>query len=328
MLDRGSRVSRSKPCSKNHARCSSGLKRQYQGHQKAKVSALDPFMSKAPKRPSRRDDPGRQDVEAGVQRPKSTPRKARAAPKKANTALDSLSAEMPNGRLEGPEGNTGFSLPPAQSDTLASSGSLATEDNQNTPDQQGPYSRIGDEVEQPVQTVGRGPTEPHHGVAGGQPRPSEELEMQAAQKREPTQRHLIARDLKSESRGDRKRFFSIGLKGTVQQAIGVWSPRLQAASAQMRGASGRVKVWAQERSERREHGNDKARRSANPVYILGAITLGIPALLLIPLVGMNPGVQKGTFTTVATFLVVSAFVTAAVFEIKRLADQSSDEEHH
>ena len=89
-----------------------------------------------------------------------------------------------------------------------------------------------------------------------------------------------------------------------------------------------VKVWAQERSARRAHKNDEAQRSANPIYILAAITLGIPALLLIPLVGMNPGVQEGTFTTVMTFLVVSAFVTAAVFEIKRLADQSSDEEHH
>jgi hypothetical protein len=285
-------------------------------------------MSKAPKRPSQRDDPRRQDVEAGVQRPKSTTRKGRAAPKKANPALDSLSAEMLNGRPEGQEGNTGSSLPPAQSDTLASSGSLAMEDNQNTQDQQEPYSRIGDEIEQPVQTVGLDPTEPNHGTASGQPRPSEGVEMQTAQKQEATQRHLMARDLKSESREDRKRSFRLGLEGTVQQAIGVWSPRIHAASAQVRSASGRVKVWAQERSERRGHGTDKARRSANPVYILGAITLGIPALLLIPLVGMNPGVQEGTFTTVATFLVASAFVTAAVFEIKRLADQSSDEEHH
>jgi hypothetical protein len=118
MLDRGSRESRPKPYSNDHARCSSGLKPQHQCHQKAKVSALDPFMSKAPERPSQRDDPKRQDVEAGVQRPKST-REPRAAPKKANTALDSLSAEMPDGRLERPEGNTGSSLPPSQSDTLA-----------------------------------------------------------------------------------------------------------------------------------------------------------------------------------------------------------------
>ena len=321
-LDRGSRVSRPKPCSKD------GLKPQHQCHQKAKVSALDPFMSKAPKRPSQRDDLRRQDVEAGVQRPKSTTRKPRAASRKANTALDSLSAEMPTGGLEGPEKNTGSSLPPAQSDALAPSGNLATDDNQNSPDQQGSYSRIRDEVEQSVRTVGLGPTEPNHSVASGQPRLSEGLKMQAAQKPEPTQRHLMARDLKSESREDRKRSSRIDLEGTVQQAIGVWSPRLQAASAQVRSASGRVKVWAQEKSERRGRETEKARKSANPVYILGAITLGIPALLLIPLVGMNPGVQEGTFTTVATFLVVSAFVTAAVFEIKRLADQSSDEEHH
>jgi hypothetical protein len=43
---------------------------------------------------------------------------------------------------------------------------------------------------------------------------------------------------------------------------------------------------------------------------------------------MNPGVQEGTFTAVVTFLAISAFVTAAVLEIKRLTDQSSDEEHH
>ena len=67
---------------------------------------------------------------------------------------------------------------------------------------------------------------------------------------------------------------------------------------------------------------------ANPLYLLAAITLGIPALLLIPLVGLNPGVQDGTFTTVMTFLFASAFVTAVVFEIKRLVDQPSDEGQH
>jgi hypothetical protein len=86
MLDRGSRGSRSKSYSKGHDRYASGLKPQHQCHQKAKVSGLDPFMSEAPKRPSQRGDPKRPDVEAGVQRPKSTTRKPRAAPKKANTA--------------------------------------------------------------------------------------------------------------------------------------------------------------------------------------------------------------------------------------------------
>jgi hypothetical protein len=89
-----------------------------------------------------------------------------------------------------------------------------------------------------------------------------------------------------------------------------------------------VRVWTHERAARRPHESHEAKGSANPIYILAAITLGIPALLLIPLIGMNPGVQEGTFTTVVTFLVVSAFVTAVVFEIKRLADQPSDANHH
>jgi hypothetical protein len=72
----------------------------------------------------------------------------------------------------------------------------------------------------------------------------------------------------------------------------------------------------------------EAQGAANPVSILAAITFGIPALLLIPLVGINPGVQDGTFVTVLSFLVLSAFLTAAVFEIKRLADQPSQENGH
>ena len=111
-------------------------------------------------------------------------------------------------------------------------------------------------------------------------------------------------------------------------AIGVWSPHLQAASDGVKGLSGRIKVWTQEQSTRRSQRALTSEEEANPLYLLAAITLGIPALLLIPLVGMNPGVQDGTFTTVMTFLVVSAFVTALVFEIKRLADQPSDEGQH
>jgi hypothetical protein len=76
------------------------------------------------------------------------------------------------------------------------------------------------------------------------------------------------------------------------------------------------------------HVSAEAQGSANPLYILVGVTLGIPALLLIPLVGMNPGVQDGTFVTVLSFLVLSAFITAAVFEVKRLADQPSDEHRH
>ena len=104
-------------------------------------------------------------------------------------------------------------------------------------------------------------------------------------------------------------------------AIEVWSPRL-------RSASGRVKIWSREISRRRTQGIQKPEGPTNPLYILAAITLGIPALLMIPLIGMNPGVLDGSFASILTILVVSAFVTAAVFEIKRLADQPSDADRH
>jgi Ni/Fe-hydrogenase subunit HybB-like protein len=110
--------------------------------------------------------------------------------------------------------------------------------------------------------------------------------------------------------------------------MGAWTPRLQAVSNQVKGVSGRIKVWSHVRSTRRSHETSTGEELTNPIYILAAITLGIPALLLIPLVGMNPGVQDGTLVTVLSFLVLSAFLTAAVFEVKRLADQPSDEEHH
>ncbi len=110
--------------------------------------------------------------------------------------------------------------------------------------------------------------------------------------------------------------------------LGVWSPSLRTVTDRVRNASGRVKVWTQERSARRAHVSAEAQGSANPLYILAGITLGIPALLLIPLVGMNPSVQDGTFVAILSFLVLSAFVTAAVFEVKRLVDQPSDEHPH
>jgi hypothetical protein len=318
---------------KHHSRRSLCMKPQHPCHQKAKVSALALTMSKAPKRPSQRDELRQQDDEAGAQQPKSSARKPRAASKrKADTVLDSLAAEIPNGIMEGPEGTSVSSLPPAQGDTLARDGSLVAEGHQNGPDRLSPHSRIRDEVEQPVQMVALAddlaPTEPKQDVASDLPRPSEEAALRANQRPGSTQHHPIAHDLQSESREDGKSSSRIAPESTVQRAIRVWSPRLQTASDCVRSASGRVKVWTHERPARRAHESHEAQASANPIYILAAITLGIPALLLIPLIGMNPGVQEGTFTTVVTFLVVSAFVTAVVFEIKRLADQPSDANHH
>jgi hypothetical protein len=43
---------------------------------------------------------------------------------------------------------------------------------------------------------------------------------------------------------------------------------------------------------------------------------------------MNPAIQEGMLPTIAMFLVFSAFLVAAIFEIKRLIDQPSDTDHH
>lgn len=67
---------------------------------------------------------------------------------------------------------------------------------------------------------------------------------------------------------------------------------------------------------------------ANPIYLLAAITLGIPVLALLTLIGANPAIEEGMLGTVTMLLALSAFITAAVFEIKRIADQPSDAEHH
>jgi hypothetical protein len=305
---------------------------QHHCHQKAKVSALDFDMSKAPKRPSRRDGLRRQDVEAGAHQPKSSTRKPRAASKrKADTVLDSVSTEIPNGVMESSDGNSVSSLPSERGDTLARDSSLAAERHQNGPDQQDPHGRTRDAVEQPMQTAaladGLAPTEPDQGVASDLSRPSEGAEMRVNQAQESIQHHAMARDLQSESREDGESSSRRAPGATVQRAIRVWSPRLQAASDHVRSISGRVMVRAHEKVARRAQMNLEAQGSANPIYILAAITLGIPALLLIPLIGMNPGVEEGTCTTVLGFLLLCAFVTAVVFEIKRLVDQPSDEHH-
>jgi hypothetical protein len=88
-----------------------------------------------------------------------------------------------------------------------------------------------------------------------------------------------------------------------------------------------VAVWTRETATRRAKRADTS-KLANPIYLLAAITLGIPALLAIPLIGMNPGIQEGAFANIVAFFVVGTFVIAAMFEIKRLADQPSDEGHH
>ena len=110
-------------------------------------------------------------------------------------------------------------------------------------------------------------------------------------------------------------------------SIEVWTPRLRAASDRVQDASRRVAAWTHERANRRVHRGSTS-EPANPIYLVAAITLGIPALLTIPLIGMNPGVQDGAFSTVITFVVIAAFIVAALFEIKKLVDQPSEHDHH
>jgi len=294
------------------------MKRQHHCHQKANVSALDFSMSKAPKRPRQRDDLRQQGDAAGAQPPKSSTRKPRVAPtRKMDTVLDSVSAEIPSGVMEGPMGNSVSSVVPERGDPLARERGLVAEGNQNVSDQKSPPSRVRDEVEQPVQTVALAdvhvPTEPNQGVASALPQPSEGAEIRANLRQESTQHHPMAPDPQSDSGGDDERSSRVAA---------------QATSDHVKNASGRVKVWTQERTTRGVQMNQRTDERANPIYILAAITLGIPALLSILLIGLNPGVQKGTLATVLGFLVLSAFVTAVVFEIKRLVDQPSDADHH
>jgi hypothetical protein len=108
------------------------------------------------------------------------------------------------------------------------------------------------------------------------------------------------------------------------RTIEEWVTYIQTASHRFRKASGQVKVHAKEVKMGHAPRVYTSNMPANPIFILAAITLGLPALALILVVGLNPGIQTGTFMSLLTIIVISAFVVAAVFEIKRLADQSAD----
>ncbi|MET0527871.1 MAG: hypothetical protein ABW003_05925 [Microvirga sp.] len=104
-----------------------------------------------------------------------------------------------------------------------------------------------------------------------------------------------------------------------QQAMRVSAPGLS-------DASDKIKALAQNASMAHSHKARASDRPASALYILGAITLGIPALLLIPLIGMNPGIQEGTLAALAKLLLFSAVLVAVVFEIKRLVDEPSNQD--
>jgi hypothetical protein len=66
------------------------------------------------------------------------------------------------------------------------------------------------------------------------------------------------------------------------------------STSRLQTLSNRVKVWTREVSA---HTAAKRHEPANPIYLIAAITLGIPALLAIPLIGMNPGIHRGLSPT-------------------------------
>jgi hypothetical protein len=112
-------------------------------------------------------------------------------------------------------------------------------------------------------------------------------------------------------------------------SIEVRSPSVRRVPDRVRNASGRVKVWAQERTARRTYETSTAEESTNPLHILAAIYAWHSGFATHPAGwDVNPGVQDNTFVTVLSFLVLSAFVTAVVFEIKRLVDQLSNQNGH
>jgi hypothetical protein len=106
-----------------------------------------------------------------------------------------------------------------------------------------------------------------------------------------------------------------------QQAMRVSAPGLL-------DASDKIKALAENAPTAHSHKARASDRSASALYSLGAITLGIPALLLIPLIAMNPGIQEGMLAVMTKLLVFSAVLVAIVFEIKRLADEPSDADPH
>jgi hypothetical protein len=107
-----------------------------------------------------------------------------------------------------------------------------------------------------------------------------------------------------------------------QQAMQASAPGL------LDDASDKIKAWAQDASMRQTHKAHASNEPSNPIYLLAAITIGIPALALIALIETNPAIEKGMLGTVTMFLVFSAFIVGVIFEIKRLADQPADIKHH
>ena len=61
-----------------------------------------------------------------------------------------------------------------------------------------------------------------------------------------------------------------------------------------------------------------------PIVAGLVIALGLPVLVLFAIVFLTSGVSSAIFSNIVTAAVIMSFVILMVFEIRRLADQSSD----
>ncbi|MEZ0167510.1 hypothetical protein [Microvirga sp. TS319] len=220
----------------------------------------------------------------------------------------------------------------AQEDTDAKARNLTAEGDQMREGQQDPGREIRDEPNQ--HTQGSMSAKAIDREDANQTGESNLLrfalgaEHEADQIQVPADHRAIIPEVRQESHESAENRACPGLGNEAPRVEGVETSPFRAAPDLDGSASGHVKVWSQDTATHHRQQAGGFGEPANPIYILAAITLGLPALALIALVGMNPGVQDGTFMTLLTFLVISAFVIAAVFEIKRLADQRSNVDDH
>jgi hypothetical protein len=309
-----------------------GVKAQHPCHEKANVSPLASSMSKAPKRPRHRDDRNQDNGESGAPNPKASAstRKPRSAPKrKADPVVDTKTMTAAG---DSPEVSITSSLSPEQG-LLPKVYDLSADSISPGEDQQRSRPEIRDGAAREEQAVALAET-----LHQGQALQEEEsnlhqspLRIESGVEQEPVQaRHPpMADEFKS---GNRANDVNSLRPDREEETTGEWPSHIQAVPAHGRKASGRVKVWTGELAAHREQSTPVSDQGPNPIYILVAITLGVPTVILVLLVGMNSGMQDGAFMTLVTLLVLSAVVIAVVLEIKRFVDHPSDsdtrEEQH
>jgi cytosine/uracil/thiamine/allantoin permease len=65
-----------------------------------------------------------------------------------------------------------------------------------------------------------------------------------------------------------------------------------------------------------------------PIAIIAAVALGIPLLIFLVLFAGNSGINDGLGTAVSLVFVLGTFLSAFIFEIKRIADLPPVGEEH